>query len=98
MTLIRNIKDITKDDVSPAGGKGASLGEMTRAGIAVPPGFVILAPAFEKFLEKTDLNVEIDAALDSVDHKVIHTIEYVAETIRALICNADIPSDIWLEV
>ena len=29
-----------------AGGKGANLGELVRAGLPVPPGFVITAPAF----------------------------------------------------
>lgn len=34
-----------------AGGKGANLGEMTRAGLPVPPGFVITAPAFLSALD-----------------------------------------------
>jgi hypothetical protein len=33
------------------GGKGASLGELGRAGIAVPPGFVVRTAAFERFLD-----------------------------------------------
>ena len=44
--LIKVFKDISKDDAATAGGKGASLGEMTQAGIPVPPGFVILADSF----------------------------------------------------
>ncbi|MFA5942090.1 MAG: PEP/pyruvate-binding domain-containing protein [Candidatus Paceibacterota bacterium] len=49
MEWIRWFEDITKDDTAIAGGKGASLGEMTWAGIPVPPGFVILSSAYEKF-------------------------------------------------
>ena len=82
MELLRDFKKITKSDVSLAGGKGASLGEMTQAGISVPPGFVILSISFEKFLEETDLNVEIEAILDSVNHKEIHTIENASEKVR----------------
>lgn len=33
-------------DVEQAGGKGANLGELTRAGLPVPPGFVVVTPAF----------------------------------------------------
>ena len=51
--LIKNFSELGKGDVGIAGGKGASLGEMTGAGILVPLGFVILSPAFEKFLEET---------------------------------------------
>ena len=46
---IRYFKEINKSDVGLAGGKGASLGEMTQAGLPVPPGFVITADAFKEF-------------------------------------------------
>lgn len=98
MELIRDFQNINKNDVSLAGGKGASLGEMTQVDIPVPPGFVILSIAFEKFLEETDLNVEIDSILHSVNHKEIHTIENASEKIKALILNLEIPQDIIEEV
>ena len=37
---------LTVDDVATAGGKGANLGELTRAGLPVPPGFVVTAEAY----------------------------------------------------
>jgi len=98
MELVRDFKNLSKNDTILAGGKGASLGEMARAGIPVPPGFVVLASAFEKFLEETDLNVEIDSILDSVDHKEIHTIEDASEKIKALILQAKIPKDIVKQI
>ena len=91
ITLTRNVKEISKSDASIAGGKGASLGEMANAGIPVPPGFVILADAFDRFLEETDLNVEIDAALDEVNIKEIHTIENASEKIQAMILSKKMP-------
>lgn len=98
MELLRDFKKLGKNDASIAGGKGASLGEMMGAGISVPPGFVILSSAFEKFLEETDLNVEIDAILDSVNHKKMHTIESASEKINALILQAEMPPDIVVEI
>jgi len=94
MELLRDFKKISKNDVALAGGKGASLGEMIQAGISVPPGFVILSTSFEKFLEETDLNVEIDAALEVVDHKEMHTVENASEKIKALILAVEMPKDI----
>lgn len=91
MEIIRNFNKISKNDATIAGGKSASLGEMTQAGISVPPGFVILANAFEKFLEETDLNVEIDSIFHGVNHKEIHTIENASEKIQALILGAEMP-------
>jgi len=98
MKLIRDFKKLNKNDTALAGGKGASLGEMTQAGILVPAGFVILSNAFEQFLEETDLNVEIDSILHSVNHKEMHTVENASEKIQALILNANIPEDIESEI
>lgn len=94
MELLRDFNQITRNDVALAGGKGASLGEMTQAGISVPPGFVILSTSFEKFLEETDLNVEIDATLEAVNHKEMHTVENASEKIKALILAVEMPKDI----
>src|SRR3990167_2524262 len=98
MELIRKFENITKGDAALAGGKGASLGEMTQAGIPVPPGFVLLSEAFEKFLEETDLNVEIDSILHTVDHREMHTVEGASEKIQSLIKEAQMPNDIAEEI
>ncbi len=98
MELTRNFKNLSKDDTKLAGGKGASLGEMTQAGIPVPPGFVVLAGIFEKFLTETDLNIEIDAILHTVDHNAMHTVEEASEKIQKLIKDAKMPKDIAQEI
>ncbi len=49
MKYVIDLKKITKKDTAIAGGKGASLGEMIKAGFPIPPGFVILSDAFDKF-------------------------------------------------
>ena len=81
-------------DTGIAGGKGASLGEMTRAGIPVPPGFVVLTKAFETYIEETNIDVEIDAALDKVNHNEVQTIETASEIIYSLIERTPIPDSI----
>src|SRR3989338_715266 len=95
---IKLFSHINKLDTAIAGGKGASLGEMTQAGIPVPPGFVILSAAFEKFLKETDLNIEIDAILHTVNHQEMRTVEEASEKIQALILAATIPKDIGNEI
>lgn len=94
MDLIRNFKKLDKNDVDLAGGKGASLGEMTKASIPVPAGFVILADAFERFLKETDIDVEIDSIIKKVKHNDINSVETASEKIRAIIDNAKMPTDI----
>jgi len=94
MIYVKSFNELGKNDSPIAGGKGASLGEMTQAGIAVPSGFVILSNSFERFLEETDLNVEIDSILHSVNQKEVHTLENASEKIKELILEAKMPKDI----
>jgi len=66
MSQIKTFQEISKSDIAIAGGKGASLGEMTQAGIPVPNGFVIITDAYNKPLDEK----EIFAAFDKL--KTIH--------------------------
>jgi pyruvate,water dikinase len=94
----KNFQELNKHDANLAGGKGASLGEMTNFGIPVPPGFVVLAGTFEKFLAETDLNVEVNSILETVDHNAMHTVEKASEKIQNFIKAAAMPKDIAKEI
>jgi pyruvate,water dikinase len=98
MEFARKFEKLGKNDAGIAGGKGASLGEMTQAGIPVPPGFVVLADAFEQFLSENELHAEIEAALNLVDHKDMNSVESASEKIRSMILGANFPEDIAKEV
>lgn len=100
MEFIRQFSSIGKNDVGMAGGKGASLGEMTRlfGGKArsnpVPAGFVVLASAFDRFLDATDLGVEIAARLHQVKHTDVNSVDRASNEIRDLILDAKFPRDL----
>ncbi len=98
MAFIKFFKQISKKDVAEAGGKGASLGEMTGAGIPVPPGFVVLASAFYRFLEETDLTQAVQAVLDKVNYKDINAVDGASAQIRSLILKAKMPKDLERDI
>lgn len=98
MNFTKNFKQLSKNDVAIAGGKGASLGEMTGAGLTVPPGFVVLAPAFDRFLKETNLDVEIEARLKEVNKKDLNTVDRASNEIRAIIAKTKMPKDLALEI
>ena len=52
--FIHRLDDLDSSQVSVAGGKGASLGELLRAGVRVPRAFVIDRFAFDAFLAGAD--------------------------------------------
>jgi pyruvate,water dikinase len=96
--FVKFFEELSKNDVKIAGGKGASLGEMKRIGIPVPPGFVVLATAFDEFLKQTDLNVEIEAALNKVNYEDVNSVDQASRMIRDLIHDAKIPKDLQKEI
>ncbi len=98
MKEIKFFNELSKNDVSLAGGKGASLGEMTQAGISVPSGFVVLSSAFDRFLEETHLGPEIDSILHKVKQDDINTVENASEQIRALILNSKMSKNLGEEI
>lgn len=98
MELIRNFTALSRGDADLAGGKGASLGEMTAAGIPVPPGFVILAGSFEQFLAENQIGADIEAILAKVNHQDTNSIDGASAEIRSILLNASMPEDIASEV
>ena len=98
MNITPFFTELTKSDSAIAGGKGASLGEMTQAGIPVPPGFVVTTSAFDQFITEAGLKTEIEAILHTVDHNVVHTGEAASEQIRELILHAEMPAGMAEEI
>jgi pyruvate, water dikinase len=81
--LIGWFADLTLADRPSVGGKGGSLGELTRAGIAVPPGFVVRTAAFETFLAELErtapLRARVEAlAADDLDGITVLSAELIA--------------------
>ncbi|MBT4121158.1 MAG: hypothetical protein HOD54_01395 [Candidatus Magasanikbacteria bacterium] len=98
MQHIKPFKNINKTNVDIAGGKGASLGEMINSGIPVPNGFVVLSSAFDRFLEETDLNAEIEARLKEVNTEDINSLDKASAIIRDTIHDNKMPEDLTKEI
>ena len=96
--FIKPFSQLSKTDVKIAGGKGASLGEMMHAKIPVPPGFVVLAQAFDRFLAETDLVVEVEANLNKINYKDTNSINKASNVIRDLIHDSKMPLDLQKEI
>ncbi|MFZ0977995.1 MAG: PEP/pyruvate-binding domain-containing protein, partial [Candidatus Acidiferrales bacterium] len=58
--------DIGLSDRPTVGGKGGSLGELKRAGIPVPPGFVVRTAAFERFLSTLEKDEPIRSRVEAL--------------------------------
>jgi len=92
--LTRSIAELSHDDVAYAGGKGANLGELAAAGLPVPEGYVVGAPTYAAFVERTGLRDAIAERLTDLDVEDTAALERVAADVRALIETEAVPEDI----
>ena len=77
-----------------AGGKGASLGFLARAGVAVPPGFVVTADAFTAAMAAIDADGALRARLSALPAGGLAGIGRVAAGMRARVVGASLPADV----
>ncbi len=88
MRYVRQFADLGRGDVAEAGGKGANLGELTRRGFPVPPGFVLTTAAYRAFVAAAGIGEQVLALAGSGDA------EEASTRIRALFAAAPVPDDV----
>jgi len=91
---VKKFEELSKSDIGIAGGKGANLGELTQAGIPVPPGFVVTAQAYEYFMEEAGINDKVMSILDEIDINDTKALQAAAEEIKKIIIDSPIPDDL----
>ena len=94
---VRWLDEIRSDDIGSVGGKGASLGEMTAAGLPVPPGFVVTAETYRRFIEETGIDEELFAAVD-VDPEDSTALAEAESTAKELILETEMPESVREDV
>ncbi|WP_458207111.1 phosphoenolpyruvate synthase [Haladaptatus sp. NG-SE-30] len=87
------LEEISADDLELVGGKGASLGELTGADLPVPPGFVVTAQSYRRFIEETGIADELFEAVD-VDTEDSAALAEAESRAEELILGTEIPEDI----
>jgi len=94
--LVIWFEQLKSTDVPIVGGKNANLGEMTNAGIPIPPGFAITTYSYKKFIEETGISKKIyetikETVTNPNDPKQY---EIASKKIRQLIESTPMPKDI----
>jgi pyruvate,water dikinase len=84
--------DLGLADRPTVGGKGASLGELTRAGIVVPWGFVIRTAAFNAFIEALEREAPLRAPIAALAPDDLAAISECSALTRARIESTELPA------
>jgi len=91
------LDDIRGGDLKQVGGKAASLGEMTTAGLPVPPAFVVTTDTYRSFIEETGIDGELFEATD-VETEDSAALAEAADTAQSLIRETPIPDALCEEI
>lgn len=95
--LIYRFEELGQEHNSLAGKKCASLGEMTRMGLPVPPGFAVIIAVYRKFAEETGVDEEISrhlAGLGELKGQSVAVLDELSQNIRGMIEGKEVPEDI----
>jgi pyruvate,water dikinase len=90
--------DVGLADRPTVGGKGGSLGELTKAGIAVPPGFVVKTAGFERFIAALERDGPIRSLVEALDASDLDAVTACSRALRARIEAAPLPDDLRAEI
>ena len=96
--IIGWFRDIGLSDRPTVGGKGGSLGELIRAGIPVPPGFVVRTAAFERFLSRLEKDEPIRSRVEALGSQELDKILPLSQHLRARLERAPLPDDVNSEI
>ena len=96
--FVIDFKNVDKESVALVGGKGANLGEMAKAGLPVPPGFIVTAPAYFEVIDQNNLKDKIKAILSDVDVDNPKSLNSASVRVKQLILTAKIPDDLALTI
>jgi pyruvate, water dikinase len=80
------------------GGKAAALGELTRAGVAVPPGFAITVAGFTAAMDALDPGGTLRSAVSRLDAADLAGIAAAGARLRALVAAAAVPAEVAAEI
>jgi len=81
-----------------AGGKGANLARLTRAGFEVPRGFIVSTDAYLEFVKGNALAERIHASITGLVAEDADALEKASQTIRSAFSRGVLPSDIQREI
>ncbi len=94
MSYVINFQDVDKNSLPLVGGKNASLGEMIRAGIRVPPGFAVTTESYLAFITETGIKDRIYVVLTGLNPDDVQSINDASEQVQNLITGASMSQDI----
>ncbi len=91
MAYILNLEEVDKTFIQSVGTKAANLGELIKASIVVPQGFVLTTDAFKTHIRNNQLEDKINSILENLDVDNIQILQEKSKEIERLFIESEIP-------
>src|SRR3989338_5533554 len=98
MSSIIWLEKLGQDDVAIAGGKGAQLGELKKAGFSVPDGFVVSTVVYKNLVGGSGIQEKIHELLSNLDLENTEKLQEVSDKIQALFASVSLQQDVAEEI
>ena len=90
MEYVLDFRSVDKGSIASVGGKNASLGEMIKAGIRVPPGFAVTTQSYLTFITDSGIKEDIFRVLSEMDPNEVDSVHAASQEIQELIRGVEI--------
>lgn len=94
MDYILDFTVLDKGSASLTGGKNASLGEMIKAGIRVPPGFAVTTDSYKQFIAHTGISEKIYGILSDLNPNDVDKLDNAASEIQGVIIDSTMSDEV----
>ena len=98
MDYVLTFQEVDKNSLPLVGGKNASLGEMIKADIRVPPGFAVTTESYQKFITETGIQDNIFHILSEIKAGDIASLNAASASIQDMIKDSTLSEDIRLAI
>jgi pyruvate, water dikinase len=96
--LVVWFSEVGRTDIPLVGGKGANLGEMSRAGLPVPQGFIVTADAYFAFIKDHKLDSFIEKETKNLDPEDSKKLNVIAEALQKAIKENELPKALQQQI
>ncbi|MBU1276405.1 MAG: pyruvate, phosphate dikinase [Proteobacteria bacterium] len=96
--IILPLEDLEQGESHLAGSKASNLAELARAGLPVPPGFVVTTEAFRRFMEFSGLGGQLRQAVMILEGSSPEDVETFSHLLEQKVLDAPLPPELEKEL
>jgi len=94
MEYVLDFEQLDKNSLASVGGKNASLGELIKAGVRVPPGYAVTTDSYLLFITDTGIKDTISDIVSNLNPDDMNALNEASASVQELIKGAVIPETV----